>query len=162
MGRPATSARAFVHVPTREEVVHLLSVRTLLSRIRPASRQTRKHPNTSRSPQDLRDGENAVEADDEEALVAANTALHRVHGFHLRQHRPGRNDRLRGTACPAGLHTPARMRRNHTWVEHAEIIDAITNFMTRVEPSRRCGRHADQTRRGYLQIVRNGEEQVRH
>ena len=153
---------AFVHVTTRAEVWHLLSVRTLLeveSARLAAKHATPEHIKGLRKIQ--KDGENAVEADDEEALVAANTALH---AFMVS---------ISGNTVLAGMiasverrvrwyFTPlARMRRNHTWVEHAEIIDAITNGDARRAQSL-MRRHADQTRRGYLQIVRNGEEQVRH
>lgn len=146
--RPAQGA--FVHTPTRDEVVHLLSVRTLLeveSARLAAKLATPEHVEQLRKIQHA--GEMAVQADDEEGLVAANTDLHAYMVS------------ISGNTVLAGMiasverrvrwyFTPlARKRKDFTWIEHAEIIDAISEGNGR-RAQTLMRRHSDQTRRGYL------------
>lgn len=146
--RPAQGA--FVHIPTRDEVVHLLSVRTLLeveSARLAAKLATPAHIEALRKIQ--HEGENAVEADDEEGLVKANANLHTymvsISGNTvLAAMIASVERRVRWYFTPL-----ARKRKAYTWVEHAEIIDAISEGDSR-RAQTLMRRHSDQTRRGYL------------
>ena len=141
--------------------MHLLSVRTLLeveSARLAAKHATPEHIKELRKIQ--KDGENAVEADDEEALVAANTALHAfmvsisgntvlagmiasVERRPLVLHTPGKDAQKPHVGGTCGNH-----RCDHQWRRASSpVADAPP-----------CGPNTT----GYLQIVRNGEEQVRH
>jgi DNA-binding GntR family transcriptional regulator len=154
--RPAQGA--FVHVPTRDEVVHLFSVRTLLEA--ESARLAAKHA-TPEHVEELRKiqrvGEKAVEADDREALVAANFDLHAymvsISGNTVLADMIAAVER-RGRWYFSPL---ARMRKNHSWVEHAAIIDAISAGDSR-RAQRLMRRHADQAKRGYLRIMSASNE----
>lgn len=145
--RPALGA--FVHVPTEEEADQLLSVRTLLEAesARLAARQAT--PDQVEHLWELyHTGENALAANDQEGMVAANTALHSyvvsmsgnavLADLIASVHR-----RVRWYYFPI-----ARSRGKDAWDEHAELIEAIAR-----RNSRRAGdlmrRHTERTREIY-------------
>jgi len=151
--RPAQGA--FVHLPTPDDVVHLLSVRTLLeveSARLAAKHVTPEHVERFREIQ--RQGEAAIEADDARALVAANADLHAfivsISGNTvLASMIASVERRVRWYFTPL-----ARKRKGHTWVEHGEIIEAIISRNGR-RAQYLMRRHSDQTRRGYLEMMKN-------
>ncbi|MFC7496133.1 MULTISPECIES: GntR family transcriptional regulator [unclassified Nocardioides] len=122
--RPAHGA--FVHVPTDEEADELLAVRTLLES--ESARLAAKHSTpeeVARLRELLAVGEDAVAADDQEAMVAANADLHAyvvlMSGNKVLASMIASVDRrVRWYYMPI-----ARTRGKDAWDEHAEIISAI-------------------------------------
>ncbi|WP_059017895.1 GntR family transcriptional regulator [Mycobacterium sp. M26] len=145
--RPAQGA--FVHVPTDAEADDLLAVRSLLEAesARLAARQaTAEH--VERLQELQRAGEKALAKDDQEALVAANAALHdyvvaMAGNSVLADLIASVERRVRWYYSPI-----ARSRGKDSWDEHAELIDAIAR-----RNSRRAGdlmrRHTERTREIY-------------
>ncbi|POX40181.1 GntR family transcriptional regulator [Streptomyces sp. Ru73] len=123
--RPAQGA--FVHEPTEEEADQLLSVRTLLEA--EAARLAAAHA-TEAGIEELSAlcdrGEQAVREDDVDLAVATNAA------FHAKVMELAGNTVLAGLADQVGrrvrwYYTPvARQRGKRSWVEHRELIDAIS------------------------------------
>ncbi|MGE3658873.1 MAG: GntR family transcriptional regulator [Mycolicibacterium sp.] len=153
------SLGAFVHQPTDIEADQLLSVRTLLEAesARLAARNATEEQ-VEQLHELQRSGERALAAQDREALVAANAALHAYIGS------------MSGNAVLSDLiasvdrrvrwyYTPiAGTRGKDSWTEHAELIDAICR-----RNSRRAGdlmrRHAERTREEYqAYVVRRGAD----
>jgi DNA-binding GntR family transcriptional regulator len=145
--RPALGA--FVHVPTDDEADQLLATRTLLEAesARLAARNaTPEHVARLRELQ--RTGEKALRGDDQEALVAANAALHAyvvsMSGNKVLAELIALVDRrVRWYYRPI-----ARARGREAWDEHREIIDVIAS-----RNGRRAGelmrRHTERTRESY-------------
>lgn len=145
--RPAHGA--FVHVPTDEEADQLLAVRTLLEA--ESARLAAKN-GTPEQIEQLREaqrrGVEAVAADDQEEMVAANAALH-AHVVAMSGNTvladliASVDRRVRWYYLPI-----ARSRGKDAWDEHAEIIEAIEE-----RNSRRAGnlmrQHTDRTREIY-------------
>ncbi len=142
---------AFVHVPTDEEADQLLAVRAILeseSARLAAKHATAEHMKELRALQ--RAGEDAVAADDQAAMVTANTALH----AHVVS--------MSGNLVLADLITSvarrvrwyywpiARSRGKAAWDEHAGIIDAIEEKNSR-RAATQMRQHAEQTREIYHQ-----------
>lgn len=122
--RPAHGA--FVHVPTDDEADQLLAVRTLLeseSARLAAKNSTPEH--VAQLQALLAAGEDAVAADDQEAMVTANADLHAYvvsmsgNGV-LADMIASVDRRVRWYYTPI-----ARTRGKDAWDEHAEIIAAI-------------------------------------
>lgn len=142
--RPAHGA--FVHVPTDEEADQLLAVRTLLES--ESARLAAKHSTPEHVAQLralLAVGEEAVAADDQEAMVTANADLHAYvvsmsgNGV-LADMIASVDRRVRWYYTPI-----ARTRGKDAWDEHAEIIAAIEE-----KNGRRAGtlmrQHTERTR----------------
>ncbi|MET9880545.1 GntR family transcriptional regulator [Actinacidiphila glaucinigra] len=150
--RPAQGA--FVHEPTDEEADQLLVVRALLET--EAARLAAANA-TSKGLERLEElcetGEAAVAADDVDAVVAANAALHAC------------VMELAGNAVLAELarqverrvrwyYTPvARQRGMQSWVEHRELIAAIAE---------RDGERAQQVMRVHTEHTRTSYHQRAH
>ncbi|MFD8079323.1 GntR family transcriptional regulator [Streptomyces sp. NPDC059718] len=150
--RPAQGA--FVHEPTDEEADQLLVVRALLET--EAARLAAANA-TSKGLERLDElcgtGEAAVAADDVDAVVAANAALHAC------------VMELAGNAVLAELarqverrvrwyYTPvARQRGMQSWVEHRELIAAIAD---------RDGERAQQVMRAHTEHTRTSYHQRSH
>ncbi|MGW0889416.1 GntR family transcriptional regulator [Saccharopolyspora sp. NPDC002578] len=141
---------AFVHTPTDEEADQLLSVRTLLEA--ESARLAAAH-RTEEGVSELREihaeGVRALDADDIEAVVRANAALH------------ARITALSGNRVLGELadqvhrrvrwyHTPvARSRGKKSWDEHAALIDAIERG-DGDRAARLMREHTEHTRLTYL------------
>ncbi|NLU72886.1 GntR family transcriptional regulator [Streptomyces sp. HNM0575] len=145
--RPAQGA--FVHEPTEDEADQLLTVRTLLEA--EAARLAAVHADSA-GIAELEDlcarGEAAVGGEEVEAVVEANAAFHaRVMG-------------LAGNAVLAELarqvdrrvrwyYTPvARQRGAQSWIEHRELIAAITDG-DEGRAAEVMRKHTEHTRRSY-------------
>lgn len=122
--RPALGA--FVHVPTAEEADQLLSMRTLLETESARLAALAATPEKVGLLRELqRAGEEALAADDQEALVTANADLH---AFVMEMSGNGVlaeliqmvDRRVRWYYSPI-----ARIRGAEAWEEHAALIDAI-------------------------------------
>lgn len=143
------SLGAFVHMPTDAEADELLSVRTLLEGESASLAAGRVRPDQIERLRELqRDGEEALAAQDQEAMVAANSALHAyiasISGNNVLSDLIASVDRRVRWYYTAIAGT----RGKDSWDEHAEIVDAICR-----RNSRRAGdlmrRHADRTREAY-------------
>ncbi|MDX3078183.1 GntR family transcriptional regulator [Streptomyces sp. NPDC088354] len=145
--RPAQGA--FVHEPTEEEADQLLVVRALLET--EAARLAAANAGAEgleRLDELCATGEAAVEADDVDAVVAANAALH----AYVME--------LAGNAVLAELsrqvdrrvrwyYTPvARQRGKQSWIEHRELIRAIAD-RDAARASEVMRAHTEQTRNSY-------------
>jgi DNA-binding GntR family transcriptional regulator len=147
--RPAQGA--FVHEPTEEEDDQLLVVRALLeteaARLAAANAPAQ---GLRRLDELCTVGEAAVEADDVDAVVAANAA------FHAYVMELAGNAVLKELAAQVErrvrwYYTPiARQRGAASWLEHRELIVAITN---RDEP------HAQQVMRTHTEHTRTSYHQ---
>jgi DNA-binding GntR family transcriptional regulator len=147
--RPALGA--FVHVPTEDEADQLLAVRTLLEAesARLAAKQaTPEQLEQLRAVQ--RTGEAAAAAGDEEAMVAANAALHaQVVGMSgnqvLADLIASVDRRVRWYYLPI-----ARSRGEDAWDEHAQLIEAIEQKNSR-RAANLMRQHTERTRVIYHQ-----------
>jgi DNA-binding GntR family transcriptional regulator len=145
--RPAQGA--FVHTPTEEEADQLLGVRSVLethSARLAASRVTAAEVEHLWELQ--RNGEAAMERDDAEGMVAANTALHtyitKISGNAVLAEHIGLVDRrVRWYYRPI-----ARPRGHDAWSEHAELIKAIAAHDADLA-SMIMNRHTERTRQAY-------------
>ncbi|GAA3445312.1 GntR family transcriptional regulator [Planomonospora venezuelensis] len=142
---------AFVHAPTVEEADQLLAVRTLLET--ESARLAALDPTaggTARLREICARGRAAIEADDIDAAVAANSELHAL------------ITELSGNKVLAELasqvarrvrwyHTPVARHRGHaSWEEHALLIDAIeAGDQERAEQIMRD--HTEHTRQSYME-----------
>lgn len=152
--RPAQGA--FVHVPTEEEADQLLAVRSLLET---ESARLAAEYATGESVARLRalceEGLRALAADEVDAVVAANAALHgavvEMSGNRVLAELTEQVDRrVRWYYTPV-----ARQRGERSWSEHAALIDALAaHDGERAAQIMRA--HTEQTRRSYHQ--RPGEE----
>jgi DNA-binding GntR family transcriptional regulator len=145
--RPAQGA--FVHTPSEDEVDQLLGVRTVLETYSARLAAERATPEDVNLLWELQqDGLNALAANDTEALVAANVALH------------AQINALAGNAVLArhiGLverrwrwyYLPLAQPRGHdAWTEHAELIKAIAAGDAE-QASSIMHRHTERTRKVY-------------
>ena len=140
---------AFVHVPTDEEADQLLAVRAILeaeSARLAATHATAEHLEQLRALQ--RAGEEAVAADDQEAMVTANAALH-AYVVSMSGNRVLADfiasvaRRVRWYYLPI-----ARSRGKDAWDEHAGIIDSIEQKDSR-QAADLMREHAERTREIY-------------
>jgi DNA-binding GntR family transcriptional regulator len=122
--RPALGA--FVHIPTDAEADQLLAVRTLLEAESARLAAQNATPEQVDQLWDVqRTGEEALAADDQEGLVAANAALH-AHVVAMSGNAvladliASVDRRVRWYYLPI-----ARTRGKDAWDEHAELIEAI-------------------------------------
>jgi DNA-binding GntR family transcriptional regulator len=152
--RPALGA--FVHQPTDAEADQLMAVRALLEA--EAARLVAANA-TDESIERLRalwrDGVAALAADDINAVVAANAALHAC-VMEL-----AGNDVLTQLASQVSrrvrwFYTPvARQRGERSWEEHAALIDAIAAH-DEDRAARIMREHTEQTRRSFHHRRRQG------
>jgi DNA-binding GntR family transcriptional regulator len=142
---------AFVHAPTQEEADQLLAVRTLLEA--EAARLAALNADgdgIARLKELCRQGMDAMEADDIDAMVAANAALHRcvteLSGNKVLLDFATQVDRR-----VQWYYTPvARQRGRKSWAEHARLIAAIEK--RDAEAAERIMReHTERTRQSYLE-----------
>ena len=152
--RPAQGA--FVHVPTEDEADQLLAVRSLLET---ESARLAAGNATDESIARLRalcdEGERALAADDVDAVVAANAALHsavvEMSGNKVLAELAAQVDRrVRWYYTPV-----ARQRGKRSWSEHAALIDALAAHDGE-RAAQIMREHTEQTRRSYHQ--RPGEQ----
>jgi DNA-binding GntR family transcriptional regulator len=145
--RPAHGA--FVHTPTEEEADQLLAVRSLLEA---ESARLAAANATPRAIAKLREicerGVSAVEADDVDAVVAANAALHaavvEMSGNQVLAELAAQVDRrVRWYYTPV-----ARQRGPESWAEHAALIDAFAAHDGE-RAAQIMREHTEQTRRSY-------------
>ncbi|MBC9728324.1 GntR family transcriptional regulator [Streptomyces sp. TRM68367] len=145
--RPAQGA--FVHEPTEEEADQLLTVRTLLEA--EAARLAAAHANAEgvKVLQELcAEGERAVDADDVDGAVALNARFHakvmELAGNAVLAELAGQVDRrVRWYYTPV-----ARQRGQQSWIEHRELIAAITN-RDEGRATQLMREHTEHTRRSY-------------
>ncbi|KAA0078905.1 GntR family transcriptional regulator [Mycolicibacterium sp. P9-64] len=145
--RPALGA--FVHVPTDAEADQLLAVRVLLeaeSARLAAQNATQEQIDALWDVQ--HSGEEALAADDQEGLVAANAALHAdvvaMSGNTVLADLIASVDRrVRWYYLPI-----ARTRGKAAWDEHAELIDAIARHDAE-QAGELMQRHTEHTREIY-------------
>lgn len=150
--RPALGA--FVHVPTEQEATQLLAVRTLLET---ESARLAAKRSTSEQVERLwelqRAGEDALAADDQEALVVANADLHAyivaMSGNDvLAEHIAMVDRRVRWYYAPI-----ARSRGHEAWDEHAAMIEAIASRSGR-RAADLMRKHTERTRDTYVERQR--------
>ncbi|MFG2264016.1 GntR family transcriptional regulator [Streptomyces sp. NPDC048720] len=145
--RPAQGA--FVHEPTEEEADQLLTVRTLLeAEAARLAALNAGRPGTDALEELCAQGERAVAGDDVERAVALNAAFH------------AKIMDLAGNAVLAELaaqvdrrvrwyYTPvARRRGSQSWIEHRELITAIT-AQDAPRAAELMREHTEHTRRSY-------------
>jgi DNA-binding GntR family transcriptional regulator len=153
--RPAHGA--FVHSPTEEEADQLLAVRSLLEA---ESARLAAAAVTDEAVPRLREiwagGVAALEADDVDAVVAANAALHaaivELSGNRVLAELAAQVDRrVRWYYTPV-----ARRRGPESWTEHAELIDALA-ARDGERAAQIMREHTEHTRRSYHQ---RSDEQV--
>ncbi|MEV5436832.1 GntR family transcriptional regulator [Streptomyces sp. NPDC052682] len=151
--RPAQGA--FVHEPTEEEADQLLTVRTLLEA--EAARLAAAHADSAgvRALDELcAQGEAAVAADDVDGAVALNARFHakvmELAGNAVLAELAGQVDRrVRWYYTPV-----ARQRGRESWIEHRELIAAITaGDEQRATQLMRA--HTEHTRRSYHERPRS-------
>jgi DNA-binding GntR family transcriptional regulator len=145
--RPAHGA--FVHTPTEDEADQLLVVRSMLET--ESARLAAAHV-TPESVARLREicanGVRAVDADDVDAAVAANAALHaaivELSGNKVLAELAAQVDRrVRWYYTPV-----ARQRGPESWTEHAALIDALAEHDGE-RAAQIMREHTEQTRRSY-------------
>ena len=145
--RPAQGA--FVHEPTEEEADQLLTVRTLLEA--EAARLAAANAGSAgvAALESLcAEGEKAVAADDVDGAVALNAA------FHAKIMTLAGNTVLAGLAAQVDrrvrwYYTPvARQRGRQSWIEHRELIAAITARDEQLATTL-MREHTEHTRRSY-------------
>ncbi|MEU8930193.1 GntR family transcriptional regulator [Streptomyces sp. NPDC048409] len=145
--RPAQGA--FVHEPTEDEADQLLTVRTLLEA--EAARLAAAHADSAgvAALESLcAEGEKAVAADDVDGAVALNAAFHTkvmdLAGNTVLAELAGQVDRrVRWYYTPV-----ARQRGHQSWIEHRELIAAITARDEQLA-TRLMREHTEHTRRSY-------------
>ncbi|MEV7321206.1 GntR family transcriptional regulator [Streptomyces sp. NPDC093970] len=145
--RPAQGA--FVHEPTEDEADQLLTVRTLLeaeaARLAAAAAGS---AGVAALEALCAEGEKAVAADDVDAAVALNAA------FHTKVMELAGNTVLAGLAAQVDrrvrwYYTPvARQRGRQSWIEHRELIAAITARDEQLATTL-MREHTEHTRRSY-------------
>ncbi len=151
--RPAQGA--FVHLPTEEEADQLLAVRALLeteaARLAAANAADAGADGAVERLRALwREGVEAVAADDVDAVVAANAALH-AGVMTLAQNKVLAELTERVGRRVRWYYTPiARQRGAQSWEEHAALIDAIAAH-DQDRAARAMRDHTEQTRRSYHQ-----------
>jgi DNA-binding GntR family transcriptional regulator len=149
---------AFVHAPTNEEADQLLAVRTLLEA--DAARLAALNADAegiARLKELCQQGLDALEADDIDAMVAANAALHRC-VTELSGNRVLLDFATQVDRRVQWYYTPvARQRGRKSWAEHAKLIAAIEK--RDAEAAERIMReHTERTRQSYLtQREKEGE-----
>jgi DNA-binding GntR family transcriptional regulator len=148
---------AFVHQPTDAEADQLMAVRALLEA--EAARLAAANAvdgSIERLRAMWRDGVAALAADDIDAVVSANAALH------ARVMELAANDVLAELAAQVSrrvrwYYTPvARQRGERSWEEHAALIDAI-EARDQDRAARIMREHSEQTRRSFHRRGRDGE-----
>lgn len=145
--RPAQGA--FVHEPTEEEADQLLTVRTLLEAEAARLAAASAGPSGVEALEELcAQGERAVLADDVDGAVAANAE------FHAKVMELAGNTVLAELAAQVDrrvrwYYTPvARQRGKQSWIEHRELIAAISDHdEQRATAVMRA--HTEHTRRTY-------------
>ena len=153
--RPAQGA--FVHRPTESEADQLMAVRALLEAEAASLAAANAGDGSVRRLRALwREGVAALAADDIDAVVTANAALH-AHVMEL-----AANDVLAELAAHVSrrvrwYYTPvARQRGERSWVEHAALIDAI-EARDQDRAARVMREHSEQTRRSFHRRGRDGD-----
>ncbi|HEY3688236.1 MAG TPA: GntR family transcriptional regulator [Streptosporangiaceae bacterium] len=146
---------AYVHIPTEDEADQLLAVRSLLET--EAARLAARHA-TEETIAHLRKlrqrGVDALDADDVDAMVAANADLHAAitdlsGNAPLAELTRQVDRRVRWYYAPV-----ARHRGHRSWTEHAKIIDAIAAHDS-AKAASLMRKHTETTRETYHQM---GEE----
>jgi DNA-binding GntR family transcriptional regulator len=143
---------AFVHAPTPEEADQLLAVRTLLEAESARLAALNAGPEGVAQLREIcRQGVAALEADDIDAVVAANAALHRcvteLSGNKVLLDFATQVDRrVRWYYTPV-----ARTRGKRSWQEHAKLIAAIEKGDGEAA-ARIMREHTDRTRHTYLDM----------
>ncbi|MEU9793131.1 GntR family transcriptional regulator [Streptomyces sparsogenes] len=151
--RPAQGA--FVHEPTEEEADQLLTVRTLLEAEAARLAAASAGPSGVEALEELcAQGERAVLADDVDGAVAANAE------FHAKVMELAGNTVLAELAAQVDrrvrwYYTPvARQRGKQSWIEHRELIAAISGHdEQRATAVMRA--HTEHTRRTYHERERD-------
>jgi DNA-binding GntR family transcriptional regulator len=153
--RPAQGA--FVHRPTEEEADQLMAVRALLeAEAASLAAANAVDGSVERLRALWRDGVAALAADDIDAVVAANAALHAC-VMEL-----AANDVLAELASQVSrrvrwYYRPvARQRGERSWEEHAALIDAIAAH-DQDRATRIMREHTEQTRRFFHQRGHEGD-----
>lgn len=153
--RPAQGA--FVHEPTEEEADQLLTVRTLLEAEAARLAAASAGPSGVAALEELcAKGERAVLADDVDGAVAANAE------FHAKVMELAGNAVLAELAAQVGrrvrwYYTPvARQRGKQSWIEHRELIAAISGGDER-RATDVMRAHTEHTRRTYHERERDGD-----
>lgn len=153
--RPAQGA--FVHRPTEAEADQLMAVRALLeAEAASLAAANAVDGSVERLRALWRDGVAALAADDIDAVVAANAALHAC-VMEL-----AANDVLAELASQVSrrvrwYYTPiARQRGKRSWQEHAALIDAIAAH-DRDRAARIMREHTEQTRQSFHHRGQKGE-----
>ncbi|HEY9524901.1 MAG TPA: GntR family transcriptional regulator [Thermopolyspora sp.] len=148
---------AFVHVPTAEEAGQLLAVRALLET--ESARLAADHADAD-GVQRLRalcaKGLTAIESDDVDAAVAANSELHAL-VMDLSGNKVLAELAAQVSRRVRWYHTPvARKRGRAAWDEHAALIDAIEagDAERAAEVMRE---HTEHTRKTYLEQLKEDE-----
>jgi DNA-binding GntR family transcriptional regulator len=147
--RPAHGA--FVHSPTEEEADQLLAVRSLLEAESARLAAVAATPEAvTRFREICAGGVAALEADDVDAVVAANAALHaaivELSGNRVLAELAAQVDRrVRWYYTPV-----ARQRGPESWREHAELIDALAEHDGE-RAAQIMREHTEHTRRSYHQ-----------
>lgn len=147
--RPAQGA--FVHTPTEEEADQLLVVRSLLETESARLAAANVTPEAiARLREICESGVAALEADDVDAVVAANAALHaaivELAGNKVLAELAAQVDRrVRWYYTPV-----ARQRGPESWTEHAALIDALAAHDGE-RAAQIMREHTEHTRRSYHQ-----------
>jgi len=142
---------AFVHVPTDEEAGQLLAVRSLMEAESARLAAANTTPQSIATLRDMCDqGVKALAADDVDAVVAANAALHaaimELSGNKVLAELAAQVDRrVRWYYTPV-----ARQRGPESWTEHAALIDALAEHDGE-RAAQIMREHTEQTRRSYHQ-----------
>jgi DNA-binding GntR family transcriptional regulator len=141
---------AFVHAPTHEEADQLLAVRTLLeaesARLAALNADA---AGVARLRELCQQGMDALEADDIDAMVAANAALHRC-VTELSGNRVLLDFATQVDRRVQWYYTPvARQRGKRSWAEHAKLINAIEK-RDAAAAERIMREHTERTRESYL------------
>ncbi|GIH77478.1 GntR family transcriptional regulator [Planobispora longispora] len=142
---------AFVHAPTVEEADQLLAVRTLLETESARLAAANATPDgVARLREVCARGLAAVQADDVESAVAANSELHAL-VTELSGNRVLSELASQVSRRVRWYHTPVARQRGHaSWEEHTRLIDAIeAGDQGRAEQIMR--EHTEHTRRSYLE-----------
>lgn len=145
--RPAQGA--FVHEPTQDEADQLLTVRTLLeAEAARLAAQNADKEGIDALQELCAEGERAVAAEDVDRAVVLNAA------FHTKVMELAGNTVLAGLAGQVDrrvrwYYTPvARQRGKQSWIEHRELITAIT-ARDEQRATRLMREHTEHTRRSY-------------
>jgi DNA-binding GntR family transcriptional regulator len=148
---------AFVHVPTQEEAGQLLAVRSMLET--EAARLAAAHSGpdgVARLRALCARGLAAIEADDVDGAVAANSELHAL-VMDLSGNKVLSELAAQVSRRVRWYHTPvARQRGRTSWEEHAALIDAIEAGDTG-QAAHVMREHTEHTRRSYLEQLKDEE-----